>query len=315
MSKLIIPEPEEILNNLMVIQSEKKKLLVAMQVFLVKTARDKPVTTYKTYCSKMKVYQSFIEGFDLSGNTREDLKAFKSHLRDKYSSANTINLTLSVVRQLYRNLYEVGALPTDFSYAIKNVTADDEVLKSSISREQFYKILEVLRYGYRLNKERDIALFILLTMNGLRVSEASNACIEDIGMNAGKRVLYLKRKGHIGKNKFVVLQEKTFELLEHLAGGRKSGAIFRSSRTWDAMTGGDLSRVIKTIFRRAGIDDPKVTAHSLRHSYAIFALEGGADLLSVSLSMNHKNLSTTQRYLKSFNRLRNSAEDAVNLDF
>ena len=290
-------------------------MISATNRFLIETKRDKAETTYNTYKAKIKVFNSFIESFSMSQDMRADLKAFRSWLTDRYTSASTINLTLSVVRQFYRSLHERGVIEYDPTVVLKNVTDTDSVKRSAISREQFYQIATALREDRSINAPRNRALFLLLCMNGLRVSEASTANIEDIEIDRGRRVLFLKRKGYEEKSNYVILQDKTYEVLRDLIGERKAGAIFISYRTKEAMTGNDLSRIIKTVFRKCNIDSKKITAHSLRHSYAIFALEGKADLLSVSHSMNHKNLSTTQRYLRSYNRMVNSAEDAVSLDF
>ncbi len=282
--------------------------------FLITTKRDKALSTYKTYSSKIKIFNEWLQGFSMTQDMSEDLKAFRSWLTDRYTSANTINLTLSVVRQFYRSLHKRGTIPYDPSIVLENEPENNDTGKNSISREQFYQISTTLKADTSKNSKRNWVLFVLLTMNGLRVSEASNACIEDIELNGGKRVLYLLRKGHRDKSAFVVLQDKTYEMILDFMQDR-TGNIFVSSRTGEAMTGGEISRIIKTVFRRCDIDSSKITAHSLRHTYAIFALEGGADLMSLSQSLNHKNLSTTQTYLRSYNRLRNSAEDAINLDF
>jgi len=263
----------------------------------------------------MKIFNEWIEGFSMTQDTREDLKAFRSWLTERYTSASSINLTLSVVRKFYKSLHEKGIINTDPTVVLKNVADTHETKKATISREQFYMISLALKEDLSVNAPRNRAIFLLAVMNGLRVSEMSNINIQDFGIDSGKRVIYLLRKGYIEKSNFIVLQDKTYKMLMALIGDRTEGALFVSHRSKEAMTGGDISRILKTLLKKNGIDSPKITAHSMRHSYAHFALDGGADLMALSASMNHKNLSTTQRYLRSYDRLKNSAEDAVNLDF
>jgi site-specific recombinase XerD len=289
--------------------------LIWIDAYMITVKRDMAPTTFRTYRSKLKTFKAFLSGYRGADDHREMLKAFRSHLIDKYTAAGTINLSLTVVRNLYKHLHERGIIPEDPTVVLKNVQDNGSLKKAAISRDQFYTILHQLNNDRSINAKRNRALFILLTMNGLRVNEAANAMIEDFGMERGERVLYLKRKGYLDKSNFVVVQDKTYEMIMDLVGDREEGAIFISYRTKQAMTGGDLSRIIKTIFRKAGIDSSRITAHSLRHTYAIFALEGGADIMALSQSLNHKNLQTTQTYLKSYNRIRNAAENAIDLDF
>ena len=78
------------------------------------------------------------------------------------------------------------------------------------------------------------------------------------------------------------------------------------------MTTRSISRIVKGYLLAAGIDSPRWTAHSLRHSAATFALLGGASLQAVRDMMGHADINTTLIYAHNIDRIRNAAE--VNID-
>ncbi len=297
------------------VSAANNPVLIAADRFMLEVKRDHSISTYKTYRAKIGIFTSFVTAFGDVECHRELLKGFRAHLRSRYSNASSINLALSVVRSFYKSLLEKGVIDYNPTAVLKNVKESKTLKKAALSKDQITCILDTLKDDTSKNGQRNRALFILLTMNGLRVSEAANANISDFGFEQGARVLYLKRKGYEDKSNFVKLQDKTYAVLQELIGDRTEGAIFISYRTKKAMSGGELSRIIKTLFRRCNIDSSKITAHSLRHSFSILALTGGASLMALSRSLNHANISTTQRYLTSYDRIKNAAEDAVNLNF
>lgn len=61
---------------------------------------------------------------------------------------------------------------------------------------------------------------------------------------------------------------------------------------------GSVSDLIADAIRRAGIRDPKLTPHSLRHSFGTDLVEAGVDIRVVQTLMMHESLSTTQIYTR-----------------
>lgn len=55
-------------------------------------------------------------------------------------------------------------------------------------------------------------------------------------------------------------------------------------------------KLVKNYGEKAGIQTD-ITPHSLRHSFAVHRIRGGADLQEVKAMLGHADLTTTQMYI------------------
>ena len=63
-----------------------------------------------------------------------------------------------------------------------------------------------------------------------------------------------------------------------------------------------LSRIIKRRLRAAGFDSKRITAHSLRHTFASNLLEEGAEVISIRELLGHASVASSERYARLSNR-------------
>jgi integrase len=107
------------------------------------------------------------------------------------------------------------------------------------------------------------ALLSLLALNGLRVSEATGADIEQLGLERGQRTLTITRKG--GEVVTIPLAPRTARAIDLAIGERTGGPVFLAAdgRRLDRHGAG---RIVRKIARRAGITKA-VTPHTLRHAF------------------------------------------------
>jgi integrase len=103
----------------------------------------------------------------------------------------------------------------------------------------------------------------LLALNGLRVSEATGADIEHLGLERGHRTLTITRKG--GKVVTIPLAPRTARAIDLAIGERTDGPVFLAAdgRRLDRHGAG---RIVRKTARRAGITKT-VTPHTLRHAF------------------------------------------------
>lgn len=129
---------------------------------------------------------------------------------------------------------------------------------------------------------------------GLRVSELAGLRIGDI--DSDRKVITV-RHGKGGKDRQVPLPPTLLERLrEYWKLYRPKEFLFENSRTGAPLSVRSVQAVFEQAKKASGITK-KISAHSLRHSYATHLLEAGTDLLSIRNQLGHSNISTTTVYL------------------
>ena len=144
---------------------------------------------------------------------------------------------------------------------------------------------------------RDRALMEMIYGGGLRISEAVLLVRADLDLD----LMAVRVLGKRGKVRVVPLPPATVAWIErYLAEGRPSLARAPSPLVLLSDTGKPLARqraytVLARYAREAGIE-AAVGPHTLRHSYAVHLVQGGADLRAVQELLGHASISTTQVY-------------------
>jgi site-specific recombinase XerD len=139
---------------------------------------------------------------------------------------------------------------------------------------------------------RGEAIVRLLLETGMRVSELGGARIEERGTDRGHRYMTVIRKG--GRRQRLVLAPSAARAVDVVTAGRDRGPVIVTS-SGEPMAASEIYRAVRRLARKAGIAK-HITPHSLRHSYAILALDNGVPLADVQTDMGHRDPRTTRRY-------------------
>ena len=143
-----------------------------------------------------------------------------------------------------------------------------------------------------LGGPQEHALLSLLALNGLRVSEAIGANIEQLGIQRGHRTLTIVRKG--GKIVIIPLAPRTARAVDLAIGERSEGPIFQAG-DGARLDRHAAARIVRRVSRRAGITK-RVGPHTLRHAFITAALDAGVPLRDVQEAASHSDPRTTMRY-------------------
>jgi integrase len=97
-----------------------------------------------------------------------------------------------------------------------------------------------------------------LAINGLRISEALGADIDDLGLERGHRTLTVLRKGR--KIVAIPLDPRTARAIDLAIGERLDGPFFLRA-DGDRMDRHCAGRIVRRVARRAGLDK-KISPHT-----------------------------------------------------
>lgn len=246
---------------------------------------------------------------------REDILAYKEYLQSS-KSAYTVTLYLTSVRKLYQWLESQKIYP-DITRGIKGAKKPKGFRKDTLSQNQLRETLASMD-TQSLEGLRDYAIFNLMARTGLRAIEVSRALVEDIRMESGQEVLWVQGKGRDAKDDFVILTPEALEPIKNYLRARgavkKEEALFCSHsyrNTGDALTTRSISRVIKEALKRVGLEDSRLTAHSLRHTAISLSISGGASLQQAQAMARHTDSRTTLIYFHNLERISSGAEKFI----
>ncbi|MFH1228106.1 MAG: site-specific tyrosine recombinase/integron integrase [Planctomycetota bacterium] len=150
---------------------------------------------------------------------------------------------------------------------------------------------------------RDEAIMEFLYSSGVRVSEIANLRIKDVDF--GSAVAHVLGKGK--KERLVPIGSYAVKAMEKYLSERKkikgesvepNSFLFVSHSRHKAthLTDRSIRRGIVFYARLSGLNNRKISPHTLRHTFATHLLDHGADLRGVQELLGHKSISTTQIY-------------------
>jgi site-specific recombinase XerD len=219
---------------------------------------------------------------------RADIETFAREFEGRGRARATVTRRLSTIAGFYRYAVEEELLDHSPAAHVRRPRVDYESHATALDRNEVGALLVAAGLG----AAAEHALISLLALNGLRVSEATGADIEHLGLERGHRTLVITRKG--GKVVTIPLAPRTARAIDLAIGERTSGPLFRAA-DGKRLDRHGAARIVRRVTRRAGISK-QVSPHTLRHAFITAALDAGVPLRDVQEAASHADPRTTMRY-------------------
>ncbi|MCK9543290.1 MAG: site-specific integrase [Novosphingobium sp.] len=248
---------------------------------------------------------------------RQDLLLYKDYLQNKRDLASlTISGYLTAVRRFFEWLESIRVYP-NVAKGIKGPKRRSGFKKDCLTIEQAKHLLKSIDRS-DLTGKRDFAILNLMIRTGLRSIEIVRANREDITKQSGESVLFIHGKGRDDKDEMVLLTENALNPIKDYIDARKNlrnrDPIFASHSTKNhgkRLTTRSVSRIVKERLKAINIDDPRITAHSLRHTAITFSLLAGATAQEARTMARHSDINTTLIYAHNINRIKQAPEKKI----
>lgn len=279
--------------------------------FLEFLAQERQVSahTVSAYAVDLAQFASYLRHAERNDPYTWDASLWEGYihfLRRRGMSEKSIARKLSAVRTFLKYLYRRGVLeqePPDLLEAPKVHRALPDTLTASEVRRLLLAPDLTTPHGLR-----DRTMIEMLYTTGMRVSELLGLSLEQLDL----REAFVRVWGKRARERVIPLTEQTVYWLQRYLGEARPQLVRPKKPTRMLFLndrGGALSRVafwgkIKTYAEQAGITK-SISPHTLRHSFAVHLLNGGADLRTVQELLGHADIATTQIYTQvSVERLR-----------
>lgn len=276
---------------------------------------DVKLETQKTYLKSIKQFYLYLNAQGISSPCRDDVIAFRDSLL-QICKPTTARLYLTAVKMFIRWLSSKG-ICANFADNIKGVKVPTTHNRDALTANESKQVLKSFK-GNDIKTLRDKCVMALMLSCGLRSIEVVRLDCGDIEKRQGKIFIRVHGKARDGKVDKVQLPPQVYSLIQQylkLRGKVKAdeplfAALSNRNKNQRLQTQ-TISRLAKKSFKNVGIDSPRITCHSCRHSAATNMLILGVDVVKVQQILRHRNPATTQIYRHDLDELNNDATNIV----
>ena len=257
--------------------------------------------TLINYEGDLRDFQSFLDSRKISFASIEDvsIRQFVTHLYERKLQKSSIARKLACLRTFFKFLVRDGRLKTNPAELISAPRLPKK-LPSYLTEGEAATVVEMPQ-GAGFKGLRDRAILELLYASGLRVRELVGLNDENVDMPQQLVRVFGKGKkqrivpfGELAAKALASYVEERDRLALSRPDDERHVPVFVSVRG-HRLDARDVQRLVEKVRMRLP-SGRRMTAHTLRHTFATHLLERGADLRAIQELLGHASLATTEKY-------------------
>ncbi|PIN78560.1 hypothetical protein COV14_03060 [Candidatus Woesearchaeota archaeon CG10_big_fil_rev_8_21_14_0_10_33_12] len=225
-----------------------------------------------------------------------------SKLIEILSKVTKTDPTIHIYKKRKNMIKEISELPRfdilnhitlqEINYLLKSLNKTTK-LPVFLSEEDINKMLEIVRKKQDIRSE---ILILFLFNTGCRPGEAAQTKVKDIDF-VNKFTLVRKSKAKKERTAHF-FDDKFLDYLRYYINNKNPGDYLFLSNWNKPYTVKGITKLLKSIAKRAGLDPKRISAHKFRHTHAVHALKSGVNIASIRDQLGHSNISITDEYTK-----------------
>jgi site-specific recombinase XerD len=213
------------------------------------------------------------------------VQAYLAHLVNRRVKTGTLAMAVAAIKFLYRVTLERPDVVESIPWPKREKRVPTVLSGSEV---------ELLLHKVQSLKHRTILTTAYGT--GMRLDEACS--LQTTAIDSERRLIRIDQ-GKGKKDRCVMLSQRLLHCLrEYWKRARPSGPyLFPGAIPGRPISPDAVSRVVKKAVAECAFDK-RVTAHTLRHSFATHLLEAGEDIRTIQILLGHSSIRTTAQYTK-----------------
>ena len=241
------------------------------------------------------------QAFSLERLAEFDLIAYRQHMVAAGRRPATINRRLDALRRLCRWAQGVGVLTADVARDVRPMRTERNRQPAGMTDTEIHGLLRAAGGSSHGHAARNYALVQLMLQAGLRVGEVAALQVSDLAISDRSGSVRI-RHGKGLKARDVPLNATARRALRQYLDTRqasgKQDMLFISGRG-AAMPVRSIQAVITGLARRARLKRIPVSAHTLRHNFALgYLRDNPGKLVELANLLGHDSLDTTAIYTR-----------------
>ena len=234
----------------------------------------------------------------------DDIREYRRHMQiNEGWTPATINRRLQAIRKFYSFTTETGLTKSNPASGVRLITIPRPSPPRTLAPEEVAGLLQTIQEGPPSQVKRDYAIIQLLLQTGIKLGELTELHLADVQLQGnGEGVLLVgggnPREGNGNRCRQVPLNSQACAALRDYLRIRPPSTSTENlflSREGNCISKRTVQRLIRVYTQAADLED--VSAHALRHTFAVSTLADTGDISLVSRLLGHRCLETTAKYL------------------